>query len=173
MNKKDIAAFLTSLTLHLAVLLIALHLGGEGNEKGNSKEKGKGEGNNRYKGVDASTVIEKERPTEVEIVEQPEIKSPMPKKPKKQAKNADKECPGKWYGGIGVQTGFEPVRRLITIDRIFSGYPADIAGLQVGDIILNVSDNEILGEPGTQINMLIERNGQILAFSFKRGKVCY
>ena len=93
--------------------------------------------------------------------------------PKKKPKVADKECPGKWYGGVGIQTGFDMQRRLTTIERVFIGYPADLAGLQAGDIILSINDKEILGEPGTPISFLIERNGQVLTFSFNRGKVCY
>jgi C-terminal processing protease CtpA/Prc len=56
---------------------------------------------------------------------------------------------------------------------VFAGYPADIAGLQVGDVILLASDKEIIGPPGTLLRLMILRNGVTFAIIIIRGKVCY
>lgn len=177
MLKKDVLPFIISFLLHVSLFIIAGLIGagtgykdgGSGNEKNGAKE------GSQFQGVDASTVMEKERPTEVTLYEPPEEKATIikPKKPKKKVINADEECPDKWYGGIGVMTGFDFKDGLDTIERVFIGYPADLAGLQAGDRIISVSDKQIIGTPGSPIEFTIKRGSQILYFKFNRGKVCY
>ncbi len=171
MNNRDLMSFSVSLGLHALVFAIVLSLGPHGMFKGGDGDSDKG-GRAKYKGVDASGVIEKERPIAIEVVE-PVIKAPgiKKKKPKPQRKNADTECPGKWYGGIGIQNKSHPLGE--EIEKIFSGYPADLAGLQIGDVITSVVGNEITGPPGTPVHMIIMRNGQFIKLTIIRGKVCY
>jgi len=85
------------------------------------------------------------------------------------------------YGGIGSlirQNG-----DYVVISEVYKGFPADVAGIRAGDI-LKVADGESLkgystekvseklkGNPGTEIAITIERNGQDIDFKFKRERI--
>lgn len=170
MDKRFSLSLITSALVHGLLIYyistIAMNLKmGDGDKQG-------GNGKGKYQGVNAEDVIEKEKPVEVTMIdaqEEPEIT--LPKKQEKKLKNADLECPGKWYGGIGIQNKSHPLGE--EIEKIFSGYPADLAGLQIGDVITSVVGNEITGPPGTPVHMIIMRNGQFIKLTIIRGKVCY
>lgn len=172
-SRRDQICLLASLLLHSLVFL-SLVLGGGGGSGGAGDNPGAGE--IRYKGVDVGNVIPKEK-IDVDIVETPVQKSEIvlkKQKPKrKKVINAEKECPGKWYGGIGIRNGVDPVFRCDRVVEVFQGYAADLAGLQVGDLILWTSDGEIVGPPGTVFQMKIMRGGEILVLTITRVKVCY
>lgn len=69
-----------------------------------------------------------------------------------------------WYGGIGI-TGWDRV------ERVYSGYPADRAGIKSGDLI--ISDfNAIKGKPGTPVTVTVLRGNDQLTFSMVREKIC-
>lgn len=77
----------------------------------------------------------------------------------------------KFFGGIGVTYGnpmdfggFGVVR---TVHR---GYPAERAGIQAGDQILNHS--QIRGEIGSRVEVRILRGSETLTFSIIREKIC-
>lgn len=83
------------------------------------------------------------------------------------AKKEEEKCPNNWYGGVGVNTnGY-------TITDVYKGYGADIAGMKRGDFILSIDDRDLLGEPGTKVSVIINRNGKILRLHITRSKVCY
>jgi carboxyl-terminal processing protease len=85
------------------------------------------------------------------------------------------------YGGIGslVRGGGE----YVVIALVYKGFPADVAGLKTGDILKKAdgislkgfSDDQVSeklkGNPGTVINLTIERNGVEMDFSVKREKI--
>lgn len=171
-NKREKLSFALSLALH-SLVFISLTFKGTGQGDGDGKKKGGGE--SRYNGVNVGDVIPKERPVEVEIVETPPEKAEIvtKEKPKKKVVNAEKECPGKWYGGIGIRNSFDPIFRCERIAEVFPGYAADLAGLQVGDLILWTSDKEIVGPPDSVFQMKVLRGGDTLLFTLKRVKVCY
>ncbi len=75
----------------------------------------------------------------------------------------EKDCED-WFGGVGITHSF---REIIKVNK---GYPAEKAGVKVGDIILN--EEELRGEVGTEVTMLIIRDGDPLEFTFERGKIC-
>ncbi len=163
MNLKK--SIIISIALHLLILLISTHAGsgkkGQGRGKGNGTD---GTSASRYLGAKITgEVIPKDRPTEVTIIE---VSKDGIKK-KKEIRNADKDCPGQWYGGIGIEDG--PTSQGETISKVFPGYPADLAGLRPGDIILKIDEDEIIGEPGTLLHMLTNRG----AYTITRGKICY
>lgn len=170
MDKRFSISLIVSAIIHAALIYythnLPLHLKtGDGDKKGNG-------GQGRYQGVNADDVLEKEKPVEVTMIDVQEIPEILlPNKPKKQLKNADLECPGKWYGGIGIQNKAHLLGE--EIEKIYSGYPADIAGLQVGDVITSVVGNEITGPPGTPVHMTIMRGSQFIQITIIRGKVCY
>lgn len=85
------------------------------------------------------------------------------------------------YGGIGslVRDGGE----YVVISLVYKGFPADVAGIKAGDILKKVDgvslkgvDTDVVseklkGNPGTIINLTIERNGKEMDFSVKREKI--
>jgi carboxyl-terminal processing protease len=85
------------------------------------------------------------------------------------------------YGGIGSQ-----VRNsgdYVVISEVFKGFPADLAGIKVGDLLKKVDglplkglstekvSEKLKGSPGTEINLTIERNGKETDYALKRGKI--
>ena len=85
------------------------------------------------------------------------------------------------YGGIGslVRDGGE----YVVISLVYKGFPADVAGIKAGDILKKVDgvslkgvdtgvvSEKLKGNPGTIINLTIERNGKEMDFSVKREKI--
>jgi carboxyl-terminal processing protease len=85
------------------------------------------------------------------------------------------------YGGIGslVRGGGE----YVVISLVYKGYPADVAGIKAGDMLKKVDgvtlkgvDTDVVseklkGNPGTMINLTIERNGKEMDFAVKREKI--
>jgi carboxyl-terminal processing protease len=85
------------------------------------------------------------------------------------------------YGGIGslVRGGGE----YVVISLVYKGFPADVAGIKAGDMLKKVDgvslkgvDTDIVseklkGNPGTVINLTIERNGKEMDFAVKREKI--
>jgi len=78
------------------------------------------------------------------------------------------ECE-KWYGGIGINSKrLSPTQEQIS--NVVDDYPADEAGLKVGDIITPYG--EIRGEPGTSITMIVRRHDQNTEITIVREKIC-
>ena len=85
------------------------------------------------------------------------------------------------YGGIGSQ-----VRNsgdYVVISEVYRGFPADLAGIKVGDLLKKVDDvslkglstekvsEKLKGNPGTEIKLTIERNGKETECPLKREKI--
>jgi carboxyl-terminal processing protease len=78
------------------------------------------------------------------------------------------------YGGVGISIGLSNGKVIIT--GVFDGYSAQRQGLRIGDQILKVDgkdvskmkldqvSNMVRGEPGTQIRMTIQREGEAKPF---------
>lgn len=85
------------------------------------------------------------------------------------------------YGGIGVT--IEMRDSLIRIIDIMNGYEAQRKGLRVGDIILQIDNNEVngmklenvrklvRGEPDSKLKMTIDREGEIINFELTRQEI--
>jgi carboxyl-terminal processing protease len=85
------------------------------------------------------------------------------------------------YGGIGslVRGGGE----YVVVALVYKGFPADVAGLKTGDLLKKadglslkgLSDDQVSeklkGNPGTIINLTVERNGVEMDYSVKREKI--
>ncbi len=85
------------------------------------------------------------------------------------------------YGGIGslVRSSGD----YVVINEVYKGFPADKAGIKAGDLLIKVDGtslkglptdkvSEILkGNPGTEIHVTIERNGEQTDFVLKREKI--
>lgn len=157
-----------SLLVHVLVLF-GFSLGGADGTDGTNGNRSK------FKGIsDPSKDIlikEKQNKVEVEVIDNKDEEIKLPKK--KKVINAEKECPNDWYGGIGIQTmnltGEEQ------IFKVFPGYFADNAGVQIGDVLLEVKsdDGNIYGPPGTEVCLLLQRDSNKFKVCIIRGKVCY
>ena len=89
------------------------------------------------------------------------------------------------YDGIGIQ--FAIIRDTITVVKPMEGGPSQRAGLLAGDRIVKVGDelvagtgisnkgvtDRLLGEEGSEVDVLIKRRGEeeLLAFKLKRGSI--
>jgi carboxyl-terminal processing protease len=85
------------------------------------------------------------------------------------------------YGGIGSM-----VRNsgdYVVISEVYKGFPADKAGIKPGDLLKKVDgtslkglatekvSEKLKGNPGTEINVTIDRNGKETDYSMKREKI--
>lgn len=133
----------------------------------------KPEGGNGYqKEYKDVRIIPKPTVVNIELVEMPK----MDKDPKapivEDLKAKAEQCPNGWYGGLGIQTGYDLEGHEV-ITQVFPKYPADVAGLVARDIILSKSSDEIRGDPGTTITLKIGRNSASFTISIVRDKICY
>lgn len=117
----------------------------------------------------------------VEIVDPPKLEDKEVAPPKDEESGDSMSAPShlddqcaEFFGGIGItqstpqnQYGF-PIEPTVT--EVHKGYPAEKAGIQVGDILMN--SEEIRGEIGTTVTVPVMRNGQIITFKIIRDKIC-
>lgn len=111
----------------------------------------------------ATTKVPPPPPQEVEI-EMIESTQPAGGTPDIIAKGDEGPPCELWYGGIGI-LGYT------TVEQIYEGYPADRAGIQVGDFL--ITSEGIRGEPGTKLELDVLRNNKRLHFTLIREKICY
>lgn len=124
-----------------ALLFVSFPSGGSG-------ERGYG---NRQTGVDAVQV---------------KIENIVPKKP---AIGMSKDPCSDWFGGIGITVGSGALGPYVA--HVYSGYPAERAGIQNGDLI--VSDwHDIRGDPGTSATLQLKRGERTFSLTMIREKVC-
>ena len=87
------------------------------------------------------------------------------------------------YAGIGIQIMGDYITGLCTISRVFLDSPALDAGLRKGDILTRMEDVDVVattlqdavnimrGEPGTSVNVQVQRGDQLLDFVVDRAVV--
>ena len=87
------------------------------------------------------------------------------------------------YAGIGIQSMGNYATGLCTISRVFLDSPALDAGLRKGDVLTRVEDIDVVtttlqdavnimrGEPGTPVNVQVQRGDQLLDFVVDRAVV--
>lgn len=87
------------------------------------------------------------------------------------------------YAGIGIQIMGNYATGLCTISRVFLDSPALDAGLRKGDVLTRVEDIDVVtttlqdavnimrGEPGTPVNVQVQRGDQLLDFAVDRAVV--
>jgi carboxyl-terminal processing protease len=85
------------------------------------------------------------------------------------------------YGGIGSLV--RPSGDYVVINEVYKGFPADKAGIRAGDLLKKVDgvslrglptdkvSEKLKGNPGTDINLTIERNGKEIDYQLKREKI--
>lgn len=152
--------FLASTLLHCLPLLLILFIGpgGDGGEY-------------RYGGNDETTGDIIAKSVDVEIVMSVDKEGTEKKEKKKPSKGELTECiEDRWYGGIGIMQNFMD-NSLISVAP---GYPAFKAGLLVGDVILETSEPDIRGEPGTLLSLKVHRpsTGDTFVVNMRRDRIC-
>ncbi len=87
------------------------------------------------------------------------------------------------YAGIGIQIMGDYATGLCTISRVFLDSPALDAGLRKGDVLTRVEDIDVVtttlqdavnimrGEPGTPVNVQVQRGDQLMDFVVQRAVV--
>lgn len=109
-------------------------------------------------------IIEKkkaEEPIEVGL-----INLPKKAKPAKSQKDHSKDECDYFFGGIGIEhSGLDG-----KVDKVYAGYPAEAAGIQVGDALVDYS--HIIGEIGTEVSVTLTRDGQTITKTMIRDKIC-
>lgn len=87
------------------------------------------------------------------------------------------------YAGIGIQIMGNYATGLCTISRVFLDSPALDAGMRKGDVLTRVEDIDVVtttlqdavnimrGEPGTPVNVQVQRGDQLLDFVVDRAVV--
>lgn len=87
------------------------------------------------------------------------------------------------YAGIGIQIMGDYTTGLCAISRVFLDSPALDAGLRKGDVLTRVEDIDVVtttlqdavnimrGEPGTPVNVQVQRGDQLLDFVVQRAVV--
>ena len=156
---------LISFIMHLSLAaLMFISLGGQGSGNSDGKEPG-------GPGQDEKGDIAPPPSKTIEIVLEEPIEGlnrPRPSPKPKTAKAPD--CKDHhWYGGVGVQHSGGP-SVYVQITDCPPGYPAYEAGVRVNDILLN--PNDLRGEPGTPVTIMVERRGETMVFKTKRTKIC-
>jgi carboxyl-terminal processing protease len=85
------------------------------------------------------------------------------------------------YGGIGCLVRNNGDYAIIT--EVYKGFPADLAGIKAGDIVKFVDgvslkglgtdkvSDRLKGEPGTEVKLTIERNGEESVITMKRARI--
>lgn len=158
--------YIISTILH-ALCLFAISFSGGSGDGGSEKHGSKG--GSRFGGVNIPGDVKSKEKVEITVIETVNGKGKKPPAVKK--RKVLKNCGNKWYGGIGIQTGYSQEGDLVT--RVFPGYPADLGGIVPGDIITAISGKQIPGPPGTQVTLKINRGNQIHILTLTRDKVCY
>ncbi len=146
-----------SLVLHVSPLLLMLFLTGGGS----------GDGGRSGDNSQIIPKLAKDEPVEIEIV-----KTDGFIQKKKPVVPHEKDSCKDFFGGIGIETRLQITHGGYSnaINKVYSNYPADISGLQVGDII--VSNNDIRGEVGTEVSLIILRDGANMQVKMIRDKIC-
>jgi carboxyl-terminal processing protease len=85
------------------------------------------------------------------------------------------------YGGIGISIGMKD--SLIVITEVMDGYSAQREGLKIGDKIIEIDGNNMIGvkmgdvrsytrgEPGSQMKMKVKRGGQDIEVTLTRQEI--
>ncbi len=161
------AAVIASIAIH-AVLFYFLKAGGDGEGGSGTKQQEKVK----------ITILDKPSNVENKVKDKPlpENKSKIVVKKKKkkrvppEQKVVDHKCE-EFYVGIGVQHDYSGSCKITYVGK---GYPADRAGMQVGDLAMRGPDGDCPGRGplGTMLTIKVMRGTQALTFTMVREKIC-
>lgn len=93
------------------------------------------------------------------------------------------EDDGGEYAGIGIQIAASYITQMCTITRVFSGSPAEQAGIRKGDVLVKVDDLDVTattlndavaimrGEVGKTVNVTVLRGDELVDYTVPRAVV--
>lgn len=150
----------TSFSLHILLFVLASGVLFKGCQGDSSNSTDKPNAN--------SNITEAPKEVEVEIVTEDDLKGP---EPAKKEKATERSCPKEWYGGIGVINSVDTLGRAI-ITSVPKGYPADRAGFEVGDELIDGCP-KCIDEIGEEIDVSIRKNdGNVKEYHLIRERIC-
>lgn len=157
-------AFTISVVLHALLLVHALHMSSRSGSQPGQPESFSNVKIPEENGEEKLVIAES--PIDVELVE----KVPEPTQGEVEAKwQKHLQTCAHSFGGIGAD-GVRLYNGSVRVKRIYNNYPADAAGLQVDDTVLNWDD--IKGVVGTPVTIEVYRNGITFQVTVVRGKIC-
>jgi len=157
-----------SLLLHIAFFALILSLnggGGEGEEDKNGQSKSQGEQGEiiAIESMDYEEFIEKQKQYESEFV----VKEEEKKKEEKPEKTIKAEECKNFFGGIGIEHNWMDN----SVTKVVPGYPASQNGIMLGDQVVGKGE-DIRGEVGTPVILMVKRGAEIFEITVIRGKIC-
>lgn len=169
-------SFMWSLLVHGTLLALLVFNGFHAPSSGNPPGGGTPE-----EQAKAEQQAKEDRTVQVEIIDPPKKSDEEAQKKAEEdgllaaAPHLKDECPD-FFGGIGITESYVPngyndqARGRIVVMEVHHGYPAESAGILVGDELLN--STEIRGEIGSKVTVLVNRRGQMISFEISRDKIC-
>lgn len=162
-----------SVLLHMSPLILFAHIPGCGGGKTNAKEGSKPNSQSEMRESERQEILAKPKSVDVENVTEADLNG-YKKVIKKRFKVRD--CPGLSYGGIGIQFNYDLFNKLkMTINDVPAGYPAAKAGVEVGDELIDDSENvaDYCGEVGKEVTVAVKKpDGTIKNYVMLREKIC-
>ena len=154
-----------SMALHVAILLLFIggHGGGKGNGNGTKEEE---ETKGHFLGQPKESQIDIVSVSKEELAQ-------LDKERKKRIAKMKADCGKDAYGGIGVRGANNSSNTIMWVSEVGAGTPAENAGIVSGDVI--ISDVDIKGAPGTQVNVRVERfdRSEKKTVTITRELICY
>lgn len=152
-------------------ILMLLLMGGAGNGKGETErqreEQKKKEARHKHQSGEQIEIIPKDLPVEISLI-------PMPGAGKKKSAHQphEKDKCEHFYGGIGVL--HNPMdEQESTVLAAPEGYPAQLAGIKAGDVVVLPKIEEIKGPVGTQVTVTYKTiEGETKTVTLTRDKIC-
>ena len=155
-------AFIVSLALHLIVFGSFVAGGGTGDEDGAN-------GSGHFEQDTVKIVPKPEEKKEPQVVTPIQGENIIPFE-EKFLEEAKKCVP--FFGGIGVQIGYNNIVGGVQIQKVYKGYPAYNSGVKEGDFLM-IPWTDIRGEPGTILNLKLRRDGKTIVIKVPRDRICY
>jgi C-terminal processing protease CtpA/Prc len=168
------------LVIHIAILVFGLGAQSQkSGEQGNNPEDLQNVGQHEQEKVTEFIPKNNKKTTTmtVSVVDVRGDKKTTETPPEKQTtKSQNKACGEGFYYGVGVEIA------LNIIVTVAEGYAADLAGVQVGDLVVAYREHADMvwksgggfrGEDGTGIDLKIKRNGKEFVVTMVREKICY
>lgn len=143
----------------LPILIFGIALGGGG----------KGSGSGSYKDDKKEIVPKQKEITDIDIIKVPGLG-------KKKVPHEGLDCPD-FFGGIGVQItrGVVDGEPRAVFMEVVKGYPADLAGIRVGDQLISPRYehfDSIKGEVGTEVDVTYRSSDGDHMVTLVRDKIC-
>ncbi len=162
-----VLAFIAAIAIHIGLFSL-IHKGGSDGDGGAGKKQ------------EAIKVKILDKPSEIIVKSKlvlptnGNVHKPKEKEVPPEQKVVEHKC-DESYDGIGIQFDYMSTQ-MCKIAYVAKGYPADRAGILVGDLLLSDSKSDVdcpgRGKAGSMLTIQLIRNGQHLTKTMVREKIC-